>query len=199
MRSTVAGPAAVLVVTLLTLSVAGWWWKASVEAQANRQTLGESWQQVKEAYPLPETDLSASRLSAEQIEAILQANPFSPLRRALPARGSDASQDDGSASASAIEPRFVYKGRIDLGGRSRAIVEETTSRKTHFLEVGQELAGFKVLDIAENRVVLSNLRTDEQIIITIAAPATSGSKGAVKRLPGAALSESERAAQAKSP
>ena len=64
-----------------------------------------------------------------------------------------------------IIPQFLYKGHVDLGKRQRAIVAETTTGKTYFLEVGQEVAGFKVLDISRTEVVLSDVKTAQQIVI----------------------------------
>jgi hypothetical protein len=70
----------------------------------------------------------------------------------------------------AASPKFVYKGRINVGSRQRAILEDAAARKTYFLEVGQAVAGFKVLDIAENRVVLSDPQTNQEVVVSLSPP-----------------------------
>ena len=104
-------------------------------------------------------------LSGEVVDTVLSANPFSAQRRAVSTDVGNSQQADGRGEAAVIArtPQFIYKGRINLGKRQRAVVEETTAKKTYFLEVGQEVAGLKVLDIAENRVVLSDVHTSKEV------------------------------------
>ena len=106
-------------------------------------------------------------LSTETVEALVRANPFSPQRRLKPPPSGGETGGGSGEPVAAPKPKFFFKGRIDLGKRQRAIVEDTTSHKTYFLEVGQEVAGFKVLDIAENRVVLSDLQTKQEVVVSL--------------------------------
>ena len=156
-----------LVAAGLLLTVGGW-----------RQALGpstpvtiavEGWQQAQQTYPLPGSAAEPPELSQEMVDAVRQANPFSDRRAQAPAL--DASSASGTLASQAPPPQFLYKGRVALGQRQRAILEETTSRKTYFLEVGQAVAGFKVLDIAENRVVLSDPSTSKEVVVSLAASA----------------------------
>ena len=112
-------------------------------------------------------------LSQEMADAVVRADPFSPQRRLVPppATGGTGDREGSGDGGQPPQPAFTYKGRVHLGQRQRAIVEETTTRKTYFLEVGQEVAGFKVLDIAENQVVLSNLHTHEEVVVSLTTTA----------------------------
>ena len=114
----------------------------------------------------------AQKLSPEIFEAIISANPFSPVRRIAPPSGAPGSGDRPADVTASPTPEFTYKGLITLGSRQRAILEEVATHKTHFLEVGQDVAGFKVLDIAENRVVLSDPQTKEEIVVSVASKAS---------------------------
>ena len=134
---------------------------------------GESWAHVQEQYPIPQEPPEAPKLSPETTEAIIAANPFSPKRRSAPPAVESGTGDGGTPQpAEPPKPKFTFKGLIKLGNRSRAIVEDTVNHKTYFLEVGQEVAGFKVLDIAEKQVVLSDLLTREEVVVSIAPKAT---------------------------
>ena len=67
-----------------------------------------------------------------------------------------------------------------MGNQQRAIVEEGASHKTYFLQVGQTVAGFKVLDIGQKQVVLSNLATQEELVVSLAS-LTAPAQEAVKK------------------
>lgn len=68
---------------------------------------------------------------------------------------------------------FIYKGRIMLGGMPRAILEEVWSKKTHFLQLGHTVAGFKLVDMTENHVVLSNVKTNESVVVPLTSKSGS--------------------------
>jgi len=127
---------------------------------------------VEEQYPMPSELEEAPKLSPEMFETILAANPFSSDRRLKPPTDTAASGGGPRSPARPATPQFVYKGLIKFGNRQRAILADLTTGKTHFLEVGQEVAGFKVLDIAENRVVLSDPQTTEELVVSIASKAS---------------------------
>ena len=154
----------------LALAGAAWWWRSTALREAPADSTPERWEQVREVYP-PVADVAPPAIPAASYAAdVVRANPFSPLRRASPAAGGphEASQGGDAASAPA-GPAFRYKGRVALGSRQRAVLEDTRSKKTHFLELGQEVAGFKVLDIDEKRVVLSDVKTHEEVVVSVAA------------------------------
>lgn len=160
-----------LVVSLGLLTMAVWWWQQRVVHTRPAEIKDEAWVRVKEAYPLPAELTASTFASTGSVEAIIRTNPFSSKRRTV-ASPSGGAQDDGmggGASEPPPKPQFIYKGRINVGSHQRAIVEDTTSHKTYFLEVGQEVAGFKVLDIAENRVLLSDLKTHNDVVVAISS------------------------------
>ena len=156
---------------LALVVTAAWWWQSTVFHSAPGAPAAMSWKHVQEQYPIPSEPQEPQKVSPEAFEAIMAANPFSSDRRLKPP--TDVSSDGGpSAPSAAPAPQFVYKGLIKFGNRQRAILEDLTTHKTHFLEVGQEVAGFKVLDIAENRVVLSDSQTNEELVVSIASKAS---------------------------
>src|SRR3989338_180803 len=163
-----ARPAAVVPVGLALLALGVWSWHAGVRQTQQADVPSDPWERVKEHYPMAqepqETPAASSKVLAE---AVGRATPFSPKRRAVPPPMGAEGGMEGQAEALPLAPVFVYKGHINVGQRPRAIVENTATRKTHFLEVGQEVTGFKVLDITENRVVLSNLKTQEEVVVTL--------------------------------
>lgn len=148
--------------------VAGWWRLTAPRAQ--RVVIpSEAWEHVTTQYPLPPEPGNPTRLAPELFEAVVRANPFSPQRRFVPPPPEVPAAGGSTEEPPAPPPTFVYKGRIDLGNRKRAIMVDLTTKKTHFLEVGQEVAGFKVLDITETQVLLSNAHTGEELVVAIAS------------------------------
>ena len=142
-------------------AAAAWSWQATVRARGGEAT-DEAWERVKRTYPIDETTPALPRLAPEVVTRVLSTNPFSEQRQPI-----DEPATSGSAALPVTAPQFLYKGRINMGQRQRAIVEETGSHKTYFLEVGQAVAGFKVLDITENRVVLSNPVSQAEVVVSL--------------------------------
>lgn len=162
-----------LLVLLACAAAGSWWWRARTLATPAADPAQESWNRVKDAYPLPRDPETAPQLTPEIAAGIVAANPFSPERRAVPPtveEGEGVRQGGGTVEPAA--PIFVYKGRVRMGPRERAILEDTAVRKTYFLEAGQEVRGFKVLDIAESQVVLSDAQTNEAVVVPLKAAAS---------------------------
>lgn len=158
-------PVVGLAVTTVVVALATWRWQASIFRAQPTTVIEDAWERVKDAYPLPQDVAKRVPISGETAEAVVRANPFSPQRRFVPPA---PRADTGSGIAVTPEQaRFVYKGQISVGTHQRAILENTTTQKTHFLEVGQEVAGFKVLDITQNQVILSDLQTHEDIVVPL--------------------------------
>ena len=160
-----------LVVGLGAIAVATWVWEERVFRARPPAAAGDSWESVQERYPMPEKTLSAPELSEGVLEALVLANPFSSQRRTRPPTPGEEGGETPAGPVAVPAPKFIYKGRIQLGSRVRAVVQNVVTRKTHFLEVGQEVAGFKLLDIGEERVVLSDTQTDEEVVVTLTSKA----------------------------
>ena len=169
-----ASSAPALAACLAVIAAGAWQWQRSVfrVARTQEHLTMEAWEQVKTQYPLPAEPSPAPVISAELFDAVVGANPFSPQRRA-PAGAAGGPGGGGlGGGGGTVEPpapKFVYKGRINVGSSRRAIVEDTTAHKTYFLEVGQEVAGFKVLDIAEKQVVLSDSQSQQELVLSLAS------------------------------
>jgi len=52
-------------------------------------------------------------------------------------------------------PVFLYKGKIAAGNRLLVIIEQTRSGETFMVAKGEQLNGYKVLDITDTEVILS--------------------------------------------
>lgn len=162
---------------LFLIMVAAWSWQRTALQHHTPSVATEPWQHVRERVPMPEAFAHPSDISPGLLESVIPLNPFSPARRQLP-------QGAGGASGEPMAtppppPQFVYKGRVLMGTTQRAILEELTTKKTYFLQVGQEVTGFKVLDIAENRVLVRNLQTKEEVVVLLTSkvPSTPSAGG----------------------
>ena len=161
-----------LPMSLACIALGVGWWQARVMHVHQSEVRTDSAQGAKQEYPIPEEIKEPPAVSAAVAETLVRANPFSSQRHLIPPPVDTGGSGGPEGSAKDRRARFLYKGHITIGTRLRAIVEDTTSSKTHFLEVGQEVTGFKVLDITENRVILSDLQTDEEVTVSL-TPTTS--------------------------
>ena len=162
----------VVAVAVVAITAGTWWWQEAVFRAQRVEVPLEAWQHVKDDYPLSPDAQEPPMRSSKAAEETIHANPFSPKRRQQPPKSEGEGAADAARTAQPPPPKFVYKGHINLGQHPRAIVEDTVNHKTYFLEVGQEVTGFKVLDITENRVVLSTLQTKEEIVVSLSALTT---------------------------
>jgi hypothetical protein len=170
---------AILLAALLAIGASvAWRWRQRVVRVAQPPELAsDPWEDVKADYPIPDASPAVAG-TAQIVEAVLKANPFSPHRRPLAANDGAGAGAGGSTSHAPPRPQFAFKGQINLGQRKRAIMEDAAAQKTYFLEVGQEVAGFKVLDIGENRVVLSDPQTREEVVVALTSEDTKRKTGA---------------------
>ncbi|MBI2104252.1 MAG: hypothetical protein HYT90_01550 [Candidatus Omnitrophica bacterium] len=170
---TSAGPPVALAAGLAMAAFAIVQWRATAVGTERVELAGEPWDRVREEFPIvSEPSEGIPEADPAWLDAVLNANPFSPQRRPVGAEEAEpAAGSAGGAAGAPITPQFLYKGHVNLGKRQRAVVEETTTGKTYFLEVGQEVAGFKVLDMSPAQVVLSDIKTAQQIIIKLKAEA----------------------------
>ncbi len=164
----VAGAAGLLFLVMIAAA----WWRFSLVRTRSDALPREAWERVKERYPLPMDAAPAEALTPETAASLVEANPFSPQRRNVPPPSDQSSGGNASIAQAPPAPKFAYKGRVHLGARQRAVIEETTGGKTYFLEVGQEVAGFKVLDIDEKRVLLSDPQTHEEVAVSLTSAAS---------------------------
>ena len=162
----------ILMTLLLGLTAGAGWWQTRVFRRSSTESPSRQRDEGPNQSVSNGPDQTQTLFSKEMADAMVRANPFSSQRRAIPQPPEGATGGrEGQAGSPAAQPRFSYKGRIQLGARQRAILEDTTGHKTYFLEVGQEVTGFKVLDIAENQVVLSNEQTQEELVVPLTSTA----------------------------
>ncbi len=144
--------------TLALLALMSWSWRSRVAHSSALDVPPQVWDHVRGQFPMPPAQEAAESDSSEALAGLVEANPFSSQRRQVLEGQANDREAPGPAG-----PAFLYKGRIQLGARQRAIVEDRATGKTYFLEVGQEVAGHKVLDITEDRVILSAPDTQEHL------------------------------------
>ena len=169
-------PADVIIMALAAIGLAlgAWQWRQQAVRTVRPPPTEEPWEHVRERYPLPAAFEEPPELPDALLQGIVKANPFSPERR----RANQPPEDAGAAATAepeAIPPKFANKGHLMMGAKQRAIVEDVNTRKTHFLQVGQDVAGFKVLDITEQQVILSDPQSSEPITLTL-TPKGTGAK-----------------------
>jgi len=155
---------------LLAAAASVWQWQQTTLQRKAEKAGVEPWRHVRERYPMPETFGGADDRAASVLQSIVRANPFSPMRRQAPPEEHASNQP--AAPPPPPPAQFVFKGRVSMGTTQRAVLEDLTTHKTYFLQVGQEVAGFKVLDIEENRVLLSDLHKQEELTIALTQSST---------------------------
>ena len=165
--------AVVLAALLAVVAVAAWRWQETVRHRHPVSALTESWEQAQEQFPMPPplssgADSSGTSRPRESLLDVVKTNPFSPQRRTVPPSPRPVGGAGGAGASSAAQAaKLVYKGRVALGATRRAIVEDMAAKKTYFLQVGQEVAGYKVLDISETEVILSSVQTKDQLVLRL--------------------------------
>ena len=161
------GPSVALALALVAATAAVWWWQISVFRTPQVDVREEMWKRVKDEYPIVNDNQPTASFSLENAAAVARANPFSPTRHVVPRSVPEGKEGGGGEAGEFLTPRFIYRGHIRVGQSQRAILEDAATKKTHFLEVGQEVAGFKVLDIAQQQVVLWNVKTQERVVVSL--------------------------------
>ena len=151
-----------IVASLLTAMAAVWQHRMTRRMGPSSET--ESWQQVRERFPMPAETTTAPPFAEGLPDMIVQANPFSSDRRPPASPASSTT----TQAAAPVPARFAYKGRIMMSGTPRAIMEDVAKKKTHFVQVGQELQGYRVEEIQERAVIVSDLATQESRVIPLA-------------------------------
>lgn len=148
---------AVLLVAACAASIlaAGRWVKAQQEAL--RRLPRPPATSAVAARPFESLDVEDLRLTTEAAGAVtLPTNPFSPERVPPAASGMGEHGLSSATPPPPPKPQWLYKGVMTMGGQRRAVIEEVKSGETRFVKVGERLGELKVLDIAADRVVLSN-------------------------------------------
>ena len=169
-----ADPAVGIAVSLVVITASTWGWQARIFRSRQTEVKTEAWDQVKDQYPISPERQAAPTFTAEMSSAVERASPFSSTRHFVQPPSGGGGGEGGSGGGATLPPKFVYKGQISMGKRQRGILEDTATQKTHFLEVGQEVAGFKVLDISQNQMVLWDSQTQQQVVVSLASPQAGG-------------------------
>ena len=162
-------------------ALASWWWRATIFHAPRIEAGSEQWEPIKQAYPIPAATAETPGTSQAALETILQENPFSAQRHPVTATATGGEGEEPEPME-APKPEFAYRGRINMGQRQRAIMEDLRTKKTYFLEVGQVVATFKVLDITETQVLLSDPQRSETVVVPLTSPSTRN-PGAIGRGP----------------
>ncbi|HAM41066.1 MAG TPA: hypothetical protein DDX89_05065 [Candidatus Omnitrophica bacterium] len=160
----------VLAVVCAGVSLAAWQWQRALHARQPSAVVTERWEHVRELFPPPEPLRIPSETTAETWQGLLRANPFSRARRHV---SPPAAEAPTGTPEKPLPPQFVFKGRVSMGTKQRGILEDRRQKKTHFVQVGQDVLGFRVVEIAEDRIVLSDVKTNERVDIPLASKAAA--------------------------
>ena len=127
-------------------------------------------QELQRAFPVAPLDVEALAATEEfaAYTPLVEQDPF--VRIKTVASDSQPAQRPETAPSA-----LSFRGRVVLGGRQVAIIEVVASKETLFVGVGQEVEGFKVIDIDEERVVLS--KSSDQQQVTLRLPDDAARKG----------------------
>ncbi len=159
----------VTAVVFVALSLVAWNWQQTMRARQPPSVVAERWEHVQELFPTPEPLKPPSETDPETLQKALQANPFSRQRRHVPKPAEEA----GATPQQPLPPQFVFKGRVVMGTKQRGILEDRQQKKTFFVQAGQEVVGFQVVEITEDQVVLLKLDTKEEVRLPLASKATT--------------------------
>ena len=97
---------------------------------------------------------------------LLEHDPFARIQTAPAGPGGEPAPAETPA-----ESQLHFRGRVIMGSRQVAIIEVDALHETLFVGVGQEVEGCKVIDITEDRVVLSK-PPDQQVTLGLVDAAT---------------------------
>ena len=158
-------------VVCMALALVAWQWQQAIRRRQPRAVVAEPWEHVKELFPTPDALEPPSATEAETLQRIVQANPFSRQRRHV----AQPAEDTTETAQTPPPASFVFKGRVVMGPKQRGILEDRRQKKTVFVQAGQEVSGFQVVDIKEEEMVLLNLETKEELHVPLASK-TSPSK-----------------------
>lgn len=170
-RATPPVEAIILAVAAVAMAVGTWQWRQRALRITKPPSGEESWQHVQARYPIPVAPAESVEIPEALLQGIIKANPFSPERRRAH-QPPEESSDAATREPEPIPPKLLYKGHVAMGNKQRAIVEDTNTKKTYFLQVGQEVAGCKVLDISERQVLLSDPQSPEPVALTLTPKGT---------------------------
>ena len=120
-------------------------------------------QELQRAFPVEPLALESLQRTADMTAyaPLIEQDPFVRVKTAT--AGVSAPEEPPAPAAAEL----VFRGRVVLKGRQVAVVENATSHETLFVGVGQEIDGWKVIDIDEERVVLSK-PPDQQLTLGLA-------------------------------
>lgn len=124
--------------------------------------------ELERSFPVPPLSLEALQRTEDftAYTPLLEHDPFVRIQT--------APSEQGAAPAPLETPvasQLAFRGRVVLGTRQVAVIEVESSHETFFVGIGQDVEGFKVIDIAEERVVLSK-SPEEQVTLRLAEEAT---------------------------
>lgn len=169
----------VFALLMLAAATGAWWWRVSLSDAAMIELPVQSWKAAESRYPMPEEVPMKDELTQKVLSELVEANPFSPQRRHVPPPAATVRAVPTPSEAVEEQVMLRFKGLIQLGTRQRAIIENSGEGKTHFLEVGQGVAGYKLLDIAESQVLLSDVNTGEEVTLFRASESAPAKKRGV--------------------
>lgn len=130
--------------------------------------------ELERSFPVPPLSVEALQRTEDftAYTPLLEHDPFVRIQTA-PSAGASAQEP----AEQPVESQLLFRGRVILGQRQVAVIEVESSHETLFVGLGQDVEGFKVIDIAEERVVLSK-SPGQQVTLHVAENAArQGARG----------------------
>jgi len=160
-----------LIVALVMLIGSGIGKGAKAEIGAQEKALEKRLKQVgQRQLTLPEKidlDKLQNLIAFSYYEGMWKRSPFLKVQ---PKRAQAAKAESVLLPVEEKTPVFVYKGKIVTGKRLVVIIEQTRLGETFMVSTGENIDGYKVLDITDTEVILSKKGTEDIILKTIERP-----------------------------
>lgn len=160
-----------LVIALFMLIGSGIGRGAKGEIRAEELAIEKKLKQVAQRKPILPKKINMDKIqnlvAFSYYEGMLKRSPFFKVRPKV------ARQAKGEIEPLTVEertPRFIYKGKIVAAARLVVIIKQTRSGETFMVSKGENLNGYKVLDITDAEVILSKKGEEHIILSTVERP-----------------------------
>ncbi len=145
--------------------------KSKGEISAEERVLENKLRQAqKRQFALPpeiNIDRIQNLVAFSYYEGMLRRSPFF---QAQPREGTAGAASSAVALLEETAPKFIYKGKMVLGERLVVLIEQTRLDEVVMVSQGDNIAGYKVLDITDTEVILSKEGEEDIVLNTVERP-----------------------------
>jgi hypothetical protein len=109
-------------------------------------------------------EINASSRSLDEYLSIIDRNPFTRFEPRLVEENDEGDEFEEEVEDTAL---FIYRGMARVGNVTRAVLEDKNTQEVFFVSDGDRVKTFKVLDIAQDTVILSQ-EDGQEIVVELA-------------------------------